>query len=89
MLRIWEGMEEGPALIFLAPPRDGVHPKALGKIIDYGVERMVYVSCKPTSLVRDLEVFLERGYVVEKAVAVDMFPWTGGVETVVSLSRIK
>ncbi len=89
VLRILDGIEERPDLIILDPPRDGVHPKALGKIIDYGVERMVYVSCKPTSLVRDLEVFLERGYVVEKAVAVDMFPWTGGVETVVSLSRIK
>ena len=89
VLRILDGIEERPDLIILDPPRDGVHPKALGKIIDYGVERMVYVSCKPTSLVRDLEVFLERGYVVEKAVAVDMFPWTSGVETVVSLSRIK
>ncbi len=87
--RVLDGIEEKPDLIILDPPRDGVHPKALRKIIDYGVERMVYVSCKPTSLVRDLEVFLERGYVVEKAVAVDMFPWTGGVETVVSLSRIK
>lgn len=89
VLRILDGIEERPDLIILDPPRDGVHPKALRKIIDYGVERMVYVSCKPISLVRDLEVFLERGYVVEKAVAVDMFPWTGGVETVVSLSRIK
>ncbi len=85
--RVLDGIEEKPDLIILDPPRDGVHPKALGKIIDYGVERMVYVSCKPTSLVRDLEVFLERGYVVEKAVAVDMFPWTGGVETVVLLSK--
>lgn len=89
VLRVLDGIEEKPDLIILDPPRDGVHPKALRKIIDYGVERMVYVSCKPTSLVRDLEVFLERGYVVEKAVAVDMFPWTSGVETVVSLSRIK
>ena len=87
VLRILDGIEERPDLIILDPPRDGVHPKALGKIIDYGVERMVYVSCKPTSLVRDLEVFLERGYVVEKAVAVDMFPWTSGVETVVLLSK--
>ena len=50
---------------------------------------MVYVSCKPTSLVRDLEMFLERGYVVERAVAVDMFPWTSGVETCVLLSKLK
>lgn len=89
VLRVLDGIEEKPDLIILDPPRDGVHPKALRKIIDYGVERMVYVSCKPTSLVRDLEVFLEKGYVVEKAAAVDMFPWTGGVETVCLLSNRK
>lgn len=89
VLRVLDGIEEKPDLIILDPPRDGVHPKALRKIIDYGVERMVYVSCKPTSLVRDLEVFLERGYVVEKAAAVDMFPWTSGVETCVLLSKLK
>ncbi len=89
VLRVLDEVEEKPDLIVLDPPRDGVHPKALRKIIDYGVERMVYVSCKPTSLVRDLEMFSERGYVVEKAVAVDMFPWTSGVETCVLLSKLK
>ena len=82
VLKVLDEVTEKPDLIILDPPRDGVHPRALRKIIDYGVERMVYVSCKPTSLVRDLEAFLERGYVVEKAVAVDMFPWTSGVEVV-------
>ena len=51
-------------------------------------DRMVYISCKPTSLARDLEVLLGNGYVVEKAVAVDQFPWTGNVETVCLLSLI-
>lgn len=51
------------------------------------MEHIVYISCKPTSLVRDLEVFLENGYRVDKAVAVDQFPWTANVETVVLLSR--
>ncbi len=50
---------------------------------------MIYISCKPTSLVRDLEILLENGYEVERATAVDQFPWTGNVETIVSLSRIK
>lgn len=88
VLKVLDEVTEKPDLIILDPPRDGVHPRALRKIIDYGVERMVYVSCKPTSLVRDLEVFLERGYVVEKAVAVDMFPWTSGVEVVCLLSKL-
>lgn len=51
------------------------------------MEHIVYISCKPTSLVRDLEVFLENGYRVDKAVAVDQFPWTANVETVVLLSK--
>ena len=78
---------EKPDLIILDPPRDGIHPKALPKIIGYGVERIVYVSCKPTSLARDLEAFLAGGYTVERAVAVDQFPWTANVETVVLLSK--
>ena len=57
------------------------------KIIDYGVERLIYVSCKPTSLVRDLEVFLERGYQVDRAVGVDQFPWTANCETIALLSK--
>ena len=60
---------------------------ALQKIIRYGVERLVYISCKPTSLVRDLEVFLGNGYAVRRAVAVDQFPWTSGIETVVMMER--
>ena len=89
VLKVIDGIEEKPDLIILDPPRDGIHPKALDKIIRYGVEHILYISCKPTSLARDLEVFLARGYKVEKAVAVDQFPWTANVETVVALSRIK
>ena len=81
-------LQDKPDLIVLDPPRDGIHPKALQKIIDFGVERIVYISCKPTSLVRDLEMLQGRGYQVEKAVGVDMFPGTGHVETVVLLSKL-
>ena len=88
VLKVLDTIEEKPDVIILDPPRDGIHPKALTKIIDYGVERILYISCKPTSLVRDLEVFLARGYQVEKAVAVDQFPWTGNVETVCLLSKL-
>ena len=89
VLKVLEDITEKPDLIILDPPRDGVHPKALPKIVSYGVDRIVYISCKPTSLVRDLEVFLENGYQVKKAVAVDQFPWTANVETVISLSLKK
>ena len=77
---------EKPDFIILDPPRDGVHPKALRRIIDYGVDRILYISCKPTSLVRDLEVFLAHGYQVKRAVAIDQFFATSHVETVVLLS---
>lgn len=87
VLKVLDGIADKPDLIILDPPRDGIHPKALPKIIGYGVERIVYISCKPTSLVRDLEAFLEGGYRVEKAVAVDQFPWTANVECVCLLSR--
>lgn len=89
VLKVLDTIEEKPDMIILDPPRDGIHPKALTKIIGYGIDKLVYISCKPTSLVRDLEVFLENGYVVEKAVAVDQFPWTTGIETVVLLSQQK
>lgn len=89
VLKVLDELTEKPDMIILDPPRDGIHPKALPKIIGYGVEKIVYISCKPTSLVRDLEAFLEGGYHVERAVAVDQFPWTANVETVVRLSRRK
>lgn len=89
VLKMLDTIEERPDFIVLDPPRDGIHPKALDKIIDYGVERMVYISCKPTSLARDLEKLLARGYKVEKACCVDMFPNTVHVETVVLLSQLK
>ena len=89
MLKVLDEVEEKPDMIILDPPRDGIHPKALPKIIKYAVDHIVYISCKPTSLVRDLEVFLENGYRVDKAVAVDQFPWTANVETVVLLSHKK
>ena len=87
VLKVVDELQDKPDLIVLDPPRDGIHPKALQKIIDFGVERIVYISCKPTSLVRDLEMLQGRGYQVEKAVGVDMFPGTGHVETVCKLSR--
>ncbi|MDE6313968.1 MAG: 23S rRNA (uracil(1939)-C(5))-methyltransferase RlmD [Lachnospiraceae bacterium] len=88
VLKVLDSLTEKPDLIVLDPPRDGIHPKALPKIIAYGVERMLYISCKPTSLVRDLEVLLQAGYVVEKSVGVDLFPATANIETVVQLVNI-
>ena len=87
VLKVLDEVSEKPDFIVLDPPRDGIHPKALPKIIAYGVERMVYISCKPTSLARDLDVLIRSGYRVEKACCVDMFCSTVHCETVVLLSR--
>ena len=89
VLKVIDELHDKPDLIVLDPPRDGINPKALQKIINFGVDRMVYISCKPTSLARDLEMLQEQGYKVEKACAVDMFPGTVHVETVVLLSQQK
>ena len=88
VLKVIDEITEKPDFIVLDPPRDGIHPKALEKIIAYGVEQIVYISCKPTSLVRDLEIFKERGYKMVKATAVDQFVGTLHVESVVLLSRV-
>ena len=87
VLKVLDTIEEKPDLIILDPPRDGIHPKALTKIIDYGVDRIVYISCKPTSLARDLAVFEASGYKMEKAVAVDMFPGTVHCESIALLQK--
>lgn len=89
VLKVLDDVTEKPDFIVLDPPRNGIHPKALMKIIEYGVDKLLYISCKPTSLARDLEVFLENGYKVDKLCCVDMFPGTVHVETVALLSRRK
>lgn len=87
VLKVIDTINDKPDLIVLDPPRDGIHPKALEKIIDFGVDRMVYVSCKPTSLARDLLILQKRGYMAERVCCVDMFPNTPHVETVVLMSK--
>ena len=87
VLKVIDSIEEKPDYIVLDPPRDGINPKALEKIIRYNVPQMVYISCKPTSLARDLEVLQARGYEVKKVCCVDMFPSTFHIETIVALHR--
>ena len=89
VLKALDNIEDTPDLIMLDPPRDGINPKALSKIIDYGVNNIVYISCKPTSLARDLQMLQERGYRVKKACLIDLFPGTYHVESVVLLSQQK
>jgi tRNA G37 N-methylase Trm5 len=84
-----EDLEDKPDLIIIDPPRDGIHPKAIDKIIDFSPEEFVYISCNPVTLVRDLKIFKDRGYDIRRVKCMDMFPRTPHVETVVLLSHKK
>ena len=77
-----------PDLIILDPPRDGIHPKALPRILKFGVPHILYISCKPKSLARDLPAFLAAGYAPVRGCCVDEFPWTQHIETIVLLQKL-
>ena len=85
VFKVLDEIEEKPDVIVLDPPRDGIHPKALPKILDYGVDTIVYISCKVTSLARDLEMMQAKGYRVVQAVAVDQFANTVHVEVIIKM----
>ena len=70
------------------PPRSGSTEEFMNSVAQIGPERIVYVSCNPETLVRDLKYFKKKGYRVAKGVGVDMFPFTEHVETVVLLSKL-
>lgn len=90
VLKVIDSIEEKPDFIVLDPPREGIHPKVIGKISDtIRPSRMIYISCKPTSLVKDLEILQEKGYMVKKACCVDMFPQTAHIETICELELAK
>ncbi|MBR0164078.1 MAG: 23S rRNA (uracil(1939)-C(5))-methyltransferase RlmD [Lachnospiraceae bacterium] len=89
VLKVLDAVADAPDLIILDPPRDGVHPKALKKILAYGVPYIVYVSCNPGALAKDLPVMRASGYEVRRLRCVDQFPWTRHVETVCLLYHQK
>lgn len=77
-------------LLIIDPPRAGMHPSSLPNILKFKVQQMIYVSCNPATLARDLEYILQNSdYTIEKVQAVDMFPHTHHIETIVSLVKKK
>ena len=87
--RYLEGEGVRPDVVCVDPPRKGLAEDVVDTIADMGPQRVVYVSCDPGTLGRDVKRFAGRGYTLKKAVAVDMFPRTAHVETVVLLSHKK
>lgn len=84
---IREGKEANK--IILDPPRKGCDKELVQAIIELNPERIVYVSCNPSTLARDLKILVESGYMVEEVQPVDMFPHTAHVETVCLLTKNK
>ena len=76
-----------PDVVVLDPPRKGCDPAALEAIAQVGPERIVYVSCNPATLARDLKLLAEKGYMPGRVQPVDMFAWTGHVECVAVISK--
>lgn len=76
-----------PSVVVADPPRAGFHPKALGALATLGADRLVYVSCNPSTLARDVGDLGRRGYRLEWVQPVDMFPQTPHIEAVARLRR--
>lgn len=87
VLKVLDDLVEKPDVIVLDPPRVGVHPKALEKIVNYGVKQIVYISCNPKTLVENLSFMQYYGYQVKTVKAFDNFPNTKHIESVVLLHK--
>ena len=75
-------------LVLLDPPRSGIPKITVGRVADLKASKIVYVSCDPATLARDVAIFLGRGYALESLEIVDLFPQSHHVETVARLKRI-
>lgn len=82
-LEDWKGPTETPDLMVVDPPRSGIHPRALSRMIRWKAPRIVYVSCDPVTQARDSKVLLEAGYKIRKAALFDFYPHTSHMESVI------
>lgn len=74
-------------VVFLDPPRAGSDEKFLNSLVTLNPDKIVYISCNPVTLERDLQYLTKKGYKAKKAVPVDMFPWTEHVETIIMMTN--
>ncbi len=82
-------LNERPELIIVDPPREGIHPKGVETIIDYGPETLILVSCNPKTLAKNLKSFLAANYEIVETVGVNQFPNTAHAEMIMQLKRIE
>ncbi len=85
----WMNEEIKPSVIFVDPPRKGLDSTLIDTIIKMKIEKVVYISCDPATLARDLKIFTESGYKINYVRPFDLFPQTNHIENVVSLSIVK
>ena len=78
-----------PDVMVIDPPRSGMHPKTVQQVLELSPDRIVYVSCNPSTQVRDIKFFTEDSYEIKLVQPMDMFPHTPHVENIVSLEKIK
>lgn len=82
-----KGLDWEPDLVFIDPPRTGCAPELLEALAEASPNKIIYVSCDPATLARDLKFLIQKGYEFIEATPVDMFPWTNHIETVVLIQR--
>ncbi|MDD6429397.1 23S rRNA (uracil(1939)-C(5))-methyltransferase RlmD [Candidatus Weimeria sp. HCP3S3_B5] len=87
VFKVIEGLEERPDMIIVDPPREGLSPKALSKIVSYDVDSIIYIACKPASLARDIPTFTAHGYRTARLSCVDMFPRTDNTECIALFTK--
>ena len=87
VLKVLDDLEEKPDVIVVDPPRMGIHPKALQKILNYEVNQIVYISCNPKTLAENLEMVRLAGYAVKTLKVFDNFPHTKHIESIVLLQK--
>ena len=87
VFKVLETVTEKPEVIVVDPPRSGMGEKTTAHIASYDIPEIVYISCNPSTLLEDLVVFGKYGYTASNVTLVDMFPWTGGVESIVLLQK--
>ena len=80
-------LADRPSVVFVDPPRAGLSPKAVRRVIELAPERLVYVSCNPTTLAPNAAQLAEGGYRLERVQPVDMFPHTHHIECVARFTR--
>jgi len=74
--------------IILDPPRAGIAPKTLRKVIELGAENIVYISCNPSTQARDTDTLIQEGYYLDKMSFVDQFPHTGHIESIAKYKKV-